>query len=138
MTHLGNGLPNLIDRHHNPIWTGLSKDDMTIMAITDGHHLPVNVLKCYLRCKGVERFIAVSDSCLVAGLPPGRYSVNTNEGVLEPNGKFHNPVKKCLIGASMLLPECAAVLKRENLLSDADIERVCWINPHALLHLPIQ
>ena len=135
MTHLGNGLPNLIDRHHNPIWTGLSKDDMTIMAITDGHHLPVNVLKCYLRCKGVDRFIAVSDACFVAGLPPGRYDSGINEGVLEPNGKYHNPAKKCLIGASMLLPECAAVLKRENLLSDADIERVCWINPHALLKL---
>ncbi len=133
MTHLGNGLPNALDRHRNPIWAGLAKDDMTIMAITDGHHLPPRVLKCYLRCKGLDRFIAVSDACSVAGLPPGRYHSYGNDAVLEPNGLYHNPAKGCLVGSSSLLKGCAEVLRNELGLDDEAIERVCWTNPHRLL-----
>ena len=40
MTHLGNGLPNLVHRHKNIIWKGLSDDRLSIMIITDGNHLP--------------------------------------------------------------------------------------------------
>ena len=136
MTHLGNGLPNLLDRHHNQIWSGLANDDMTIMGICDGHHIPALMLKCYLRCKGVEKFVAVSDACGVAGMPPGRYSSYGNENaILEPNGRYHNPEKGCLVGSSSLLNDCADFLRREKLLPEADIEKVCWINPHKLLKL---
>lgn len=137
VTHLGNGLPNLIDRHRNPIWAGLADDSITIMAICDGHHLPVNVLKCYLRCKGIDKFIAVSDACNVAGLPPGHYHSYNNDAVLEPNGLYHNPAKGCLVGSSSLLPQCAEVLRRNLGLDDQQLEQVCWLNPHRLLKLPL-
>ncbi len=135
MTHLGNGLPNLIDRHRNPIWSGLANDEITVMAIADGHHLPASVLKCYIRCKGLDRLIIVSDACNVAGLPPGHYHSFSNDAVLEPDGKYHNPAKGCLVGASILLSGCAAFLQRAGLLDEAGIARVCWDNPHRLLHL---
>lgn len=135
MTHLGNGLPNLIDRHRNPIWAGLSTDELPIMAITDGHHLPADVIKCFLRCKGVDKFIVVSDAANIAGLPPGHYRTFSNDAVLEPNGLYHNPQKGCLVGSSSLLPDCAEFLRREKLLSEEEIERVCWINPHRLMKL---
>jgi len=136
MTHLGNGLPNQLDRHHNQIWSGLANDNMTIMAIADGHHIPALMLKCYLRCKGIDKFIAVSDACGVAGMPPGLYSYYGNENaVLEPNGRFHNPAKGCLVGSSSLLNDCAEFLRRELHLSEADIEKACWINPHRLMGL---
>jgi N-acetylglucosamine-6-phosphate deacetylase len=138
MTHLGNGLPNLIDRHRNPIWAGLAIDELPVMAITDGHHLPVEVVKCFLRCKGVDRFIAVSDAANVAGLPPGHYRSFSNDAVLEPNGLYHNPKKGCLVGSSSLLPDCAEFLRREQLLSEEEIERVCWRNPSRLMKLPAE
>lgn len=137
MTHLGNGLPNLIDRHHNPIWTGLGNDDMTIMAITDGHHLPAHVVKCFIRAKGVDRFIAVSDASQVSGLPPGKYNVFGNETILEENGRFHIPAKNCLCGSSYLMNRCIEFLRREKLLTEEEIETVCWVNPHKLLGLPL-
>eukprot|EP00949_MAST-11_sp_MAST-11-sp1_P000535 g535.t1 len=40
LTHLGNGLPNMIHRHQNIFWTALDLDHVTAMLITDGHHLP--------------------------------------------------------------------------------------------------
>jgi len=136
MTHLGNGLPNQIDRHRNPIWAGLANDDLVVMAIADGHHLPASVLKCYIRCKGVDKLIIVSDACNVAGLPPGRYfSYSNNNAILEPDGLYHNPEKGCLCGSSSLLQGCADFLLREHLLSAEEIARTCWDNPHRLLKL---
>ncbi|MCD6285400.1 MAG: hypothetical protein J7M39_05750, partial [Anaerolineae bacterium] len=38
LTHLGNGLPNQLPRHPNPMWDGLADDGFTAMIITDGHH----------------------------------------------------------------------------------------------------
>ncbi len=137
MTHLGNGIPNMIDRHRNPVWTGLAADQLTVMAITDGHHLPADVLKCFLRCKGMEQFIAVSDASSVAGLPPGRYHSLGNDAVLEENGLFHNPEKECLVGSSYLLADCAGYLRKELHLTEPEIEKICWLNPHRLLGLPV-
>ena len=39
-THLGNGIPNLLPRHPNPLWAQLDEDRLTALIITDGWHLP--------------------------------------------------------------------------------------------------
>ena len=36
VTHLGNGLPNLLPRHENFIWAVLANDHYTAMIISDG------------------------------------------------------------------------------------------------------
>ena len=43
LTHLGNGVPNVLPRHDNPIWAGLAADGLSAMIIADGHHLPAPV-----------------------------------------------------------------------------------------------
>ncbi|MFZ2653301.1 MAG: hypothetical protein WAX69_00150 [Victivallales bacterium] len=40
LTHLGNGLPQLLPRHPNTLWDGIAEDSLSAMIITDGHHLP--------------------------------------------------------------------------------------------------
>ena len=45
VTHLGNGIPNMIHRHDNAIWAALGNDDLAVMLIADGFHLPPPVLK---------------------------------------------------------------------------------------------
>ncbi len=134
LTHLGNGIPNLIDRHHNPIWSGLANDELTAMIITDGHHLPAEVIKCFIRVKGVDKIIVTSDASSVAGLPPGRYIALGNEAILEENGKLHNPVKQCLVGSAMLMPRCIEFLQSLNILTAPELEKVCWLNQHKLLN----
>jgi len=62
LTHLGNGCPAMMHRHNNMIWPGLAEDRLSAMIITDGHHLPSNVIKTVLRAKGLERSIVVSAS----------------------------------------------------------------------------
>ncbi len=106
LTHLGNGLPNLLPRHPNTIWAGLANDDLMLTVIADGHHLPPSTLKAMIRAKGVERTIVVSDASPLAGMPPGRYRTLGNLAVLEPNGKLHNPEKECLVGSASTMFEC--------------------------------
>ena len=129
LTHLGNGCPNLIHRHKNMIWAGMACDDLTAMIITDGHHLPAELIKCMIRSKGAERIIVTSDAAPIAGFPPGRYNMWGNDAVLEPNGLYHNPEKGCMVGSSASMRDCVNYLRTLNLLSEAEIELVSRTNP---------
>ncbi len=129
LTHLANGCPNLINRHKNMIWAGMACDDLTAMIITDGHHLPGELIKCIIRVKGADRVIVTSDAAPIAGFPPGRYHNWGNDAVLEPNGLYHNPEKGCLVGSSASMRDCVKFLRSLDLLSEAEIEMVSRTNP---------
>ena len=135
LTHLGNGIPNRIDRHRNPIWAGLANDDLMAFIIGDGHHLPNPVLKCFFRCKGIDRVIIISDAATVAGLPPGRYHIWDNVADLDASGLLYNPIKKCLVGSGMFLTQCIDYLRKEELLTPEEIYKATWVNPHKLLKM---
>ncbi len=72
-THLGNGLPAQIDRHHNPIWPQLTEDTLTAGLIADGHHLPADTFAALVRAKGPTRCVLTSDAAALAGCAPGDY-----------------------------------------------------------------
>ena len=73
-THLGNGAPPMLRRHPNCLWAQLAEDRLLASLIVDGHHLPAEVVKVFVRAKQVSRCILISDLSGQAGLPPGRYS----------------------------------------------------------------
>lgn len=128
LTHLGNGCPNLIDRHRNMIWAGMACDALSAMIIADGHHLPEELVKCIIRCKGMDHVIVTSDAAPIAGFPPGNYRCWNNDAILEPNGKFHNPVKGCLVGSSVCVRQCAEFLARIG-YSETEIDKMTVTNP---------
>lgn len=72
-THLGNAVADRIQRHHNTIFDQLGEDRLWASLIVDGHHLPPHVVQIFLRAKGIEKTILVSDAVQYAGLPPGVY-----------------------------------------------------------------
>lgn len=135
LTHLGNGVPNTLPRHDNPIWAGLAEDALSAMLIADGHHLPAPVLKAMLRAKGTDRCIIVSDASPIAGLPPGEYVTLGNRAVLEPSGRLHNPEKGCLVGSSATLLDCMNHLAQQRWLSFEDMVAVGLRNPLRLIGL---
>jgi len=133
LTHFGNGIPNEIHRHRNPLWSGLACDALTAMLITDGHHLPPEVIKTVLRVKGAARVIVTSDMSSPAGCPPGTYRVFGDDAVLEPDGKLHNPRKGCLCGSASTMSACMAHLESLNLLTEAELRQVGVENARRLL-----
>jgi len=133
LTHLGNGVPNFLPRHDNAIFAGLAEDRLSAMFIPDGHHLPDPVLKCYIRCKGAAKLIAVSDGSPAARLPPGEYNVLGNRAVLEISGRLYNPEKQCLVGSASTMSACMKHLASLGLLSDDELDMVGRRNPLALI-----
>ncbi len=129
LTHLGNGCPNQIHRHNNPIWAGIADDQLIAMIITDGHHLPPTLIKTIIRAKSSKNVIITSDASPIAGMPPGRYNTLGNVAILETNGLLHNPEKQCLVGSSATILECVNYLASLNILTPEEIIEVAFSNP---------
>ena len=110
-THLGNGIPNEVNRHDNIVCTALVEDRASVMFIPDGHHLPDTMLKLYARAVPLKRLVAVSDAQYPAGLPPGEYEVCGAHARLEPNGLLWNPARNCLVGATTPIAKCMVILQ---------------------------
>ncbi|HEX3727340.1 MAG TPA: amidohydrolase family protein [Pirellulales bacterium] len=72
-THLGNGAHRLLRRHPNYLWDQLAEDRLMASLIVDGHHLPEEVVRTFVRAKTPQRCLLISDLSGMAGLPPGRY-----------------------------------------------------------------
>jgi N-acetylglucosamine-6-phosphate deacetylase len=105
-THLGNGLPSMIPRHPNCIWTQLSEDRLTATLIGDGHHLPAETIKAIVRAKGISRSILVSDSVALGGSPPGIYDQPIGGRVeLHSNGRLSLAGTEYLAGAVLPLKD---------------------------------
>lgn len=74
-THLGNGSHAMLPRMDNYIQAQLAEDRLQATFIADGHHVPFHVLRNFLRAKGVERSMLVTDAIAAAGLGPGEYTL---------------------------------------------------------------
>ena len=133
LTHLGNGVPENLPRHNNPVWAGLANDELMAMVITDGHHLPAILLKTFIRAKGTCRCIVVSDASPVAGLPAGCYNLLGNDVVLEEDGRVYNPHTGYLVGSSATILECMNYLASLGLIPDEQLLTVGFFNPLKLI-----
>jgi len=78
-THLGNGCPQMLDRHNNVIQRLLARDELTACFIPDGIHLPPTVLRNLFRAKPPGKVILTTDAMAAAGAGPGRYRLASHE-----------------------------------------------------------
>ena len=132
-THIGNGLPDLIPRHDNPIWAILAEDNLFGFFITDGFHLPKEMVITCLRAKSASRFIVTSDLIHIGGKKPGNYIINDIPVVLEPNGHLHVQESSQLAGSASSMLECMNFLAS---IGDLTLEKLIQIghdNPLSLL-----
>ena len=132
-THLGNGIPNLVPRHDNVMFTALADDRTTVMFIPDGHHLPDAVLKVFARAVPAKRLVAVSDAQYPAGMPPGDYRVCGANARLEPDGLLWNPARKCLVGATAPMAAMMELLQRRIGFTLDECRMIGRDNPLALV-----
>lgn len=133
LTHLGNGMPAMIHRHDNPLWGGLAEGELTIMFISDGHHLPDTLIRVYLTARPLSHLVVVSDASPIAGYKPGRYNTLGNDVILEENGRLWNPSTGYLVGSSFTMLECMNYLGGLNLLTLDEMLKVGYENPLRLI-----
>ncbi len=135
LTHLGNGVPNQLDRHSNPLWAGLADDHFHMTIITDGHHLPPALIKTFIRAKGIDKTIVISDAAALAGLPSGRFYTQGTEVIIEKNGRLHSPQTGYLAGSSALILQCMNHLASLELVSLNDLLQMGFYNPLKLFKI---
>jgi N-acetylglucosamine-6-phosphate deacetylase len=135
LTHLGNGLPNDLNRFENPLWAGLVANNLAAMIIADGHHVRDDLIRIILKMKGPKHLLLVSDAAPVAGLPPGRYFTLGNNVVLESSGYLYAEGKNCLAGSSANMLHCANYLAKLGLPTPEEIAEAAFYHPLRLIGL---
>jgi len=120
-THLGNGCPGLIDRHHNPLWPQIAQSALFALLITDGHHLPADLVRTVAAVKGLAKTIVTSDAAPAAGLPPGDYEYFGVQARLEPGGRLHSPLTGTLAGSASTMLECMNWLASLDILDETSL-----------------
>ena len=117
-THLGNGIPAMLARHPNPIWSQLAEDELWASVIGDGFHLTKEVFQVFYHMKKGKLFL-VSDSTQFAGMTPGRYhTLIGGDVVLTPEGKLHLAEdEKLFAGSAMPLKRMIETLSQNGWLS---------------------
>ena len=135
LTHLGDAVPAMLNRHNNPIWAGLGNDRLAATIITDGNHLPPSILKTIIRTKGPGRCIVISDATSLAGFKPGRYQTLGHEVVLEENGRLHDPATGYMCGSSATMLKCMNHLASLELVGSDELVAMGFDNPLRLIGL---
>ncbi len=137
-THVGNGIPIMIERHKNPLWSILAEERLSGLFITDGFHLPSKMIKTCLRAKGISKFIVTSDLVFLAGLRPGLYQYHDRPVILEPDGYLHQKDSTFLAGSSCTMMDCMKFLAVIEDLDEAALRQIGYENPLELLNAKIE
>lgn len=77
-THVGNAM-RLFHQHEPAIFGAVLESDIFCETICDGRHLHPGSVRLYLKAKGWDRVVSVTDSIMAAGLPDGRYKLGVND-----------------------------------------------------------
>ena len=81
-THLGNA-ERLFHQHDPAIWGVALESDCWVEAICDGLHLHPGSVRLYLKAKGWDKVVAITDSIMAAGLPDGTYKLGVNDVIVK-------------------------------------------------------
>lgn len=72
-THLGNAMGIMHQREPGIIGAALLDNNSVAEIICDGVHVHPAVLQVFIKTKGWDKFVIVSDGTCVMGMPPGNY-----------------------------------------------------------------
>ncbi len=107
-THLGNGCPQLWDRHQAPFWAQLDNDGLAAGLICDRFHLSDELTRIITRVKGLHRCLLVTDAVYVAGLEPGPYTFLGKDIELLESGQVVQADRKNMAGSSLNMADAVS------------------------------
>ena len=114
ITHFANGAAPEIHRFNNPFWGFLDEPALSPGLVGDGFHLPPEVVRTAIRCKGAENCFMVSDANIYSGCAPGLYHrIGGLDCVIEDNGFIHVAGQEILAGAWFQQDRCVEFLTQK-------------------------
>lgn len=133
-THLGNAM-RLFHQHDPAIWGVALESDLYVEAICDGRHLHPGSVRLYLKDKGWDRVVAVTDSIMAAGLPDGKYKLGVNDVVVE-DGDAKLADTGVRAGSTLTLAQALRNIVKFADTDTAHAARLMTANPARLIGLP--
>lgn len=129
-THLGNAMRAFEPREPGILGTILDREDMYAEAICDGVHLDAAFVRLWLKLKGDQHAILVTDGMSATGMPDGTYAlgdlqVEVNDGVCRAAGK--------LAGSVLTMDRAVANVRRFTGCSLATAVRLASRNPATMV-----
>jgi N-acetylglucosamine-6-phosphate deacetylase len=129
-THTFNAMRPLDHRDPGILGAVLSDDRVTADLIADGLHVAPEVIKLFLRAKGIDRSVLITDAISATGMPDGTYKlggfeVEVKGGRCDLDGK--------LAGSVLTLDRAVRNVMRFVPLALADAIRLVTSNPARLL-----
>ena len=130
-THLGNGLPHILNKHENPLFSQLARDELTASFIADGIHVHPDTLQIYLRAKTLDKSIITTDAVAAAGqnLSAGIYTIGSTQIERHEDGSVRIPGSTYLAGSSATMDQMVRNLMRWYGCSMANILQLARTNP---------
>jgi N-acetylglucosamine-6-phosphate deacetylase len=132
-THTFNAMRRLDHRDPGILGVVLDRDDLYSDLICDGVHVAPEIVRLWLKAKGPDRAILITDALQAAGMPNGVYRLGeTRVHVQDGRCVTDNGV---LAGSVLTLDEA---VRRMRAFTGADLAtaiRLAWRNPHRMLGL---
>lgn len=130
ITHFANGAAPEIHRFNNPFWGFLDEDSLAPGLVGDGFHLPPEVVRTAIRCKGAENCFMVSDANIYSGCGPGLYKrIGGLDCVIEKNGFIHVAGQEILAGAWFQMDRCVEFLTQQCGIDFLTAWQMASVNP---------
>ena len=129
-THTFNAM-GLFHQHRPGIMGAVLERPVCCEAICDGRHLHPGTVRLYLKAKGYDRVIAVTDSIMAAGLPDGNYKLGVNDVIVEDgDAKLPNGVRA---GSTLTLAQALRNLMAFTGEGAETVSRLMTANPARLM-----
>jgi N-acetylglucosamine-6-phosphate deacetylase len=136
-THLGNGCSAMMNRHDNPIWPQLADDRLMAGLITDGHHLPDDLIRVLLRCKAPDLAFVTCDVSGFGGCPVGEHHYGGMAVEVLADGRIAVAgQRQYLAGSGATTLDCLPAVVRAAGMSLSEVWRLVTVNPENALQMP--
>ncbi len=139
-THTFNAMRALDHREPGILGTVLDEDRLFAELICDGIHVAPPLVRLWLKAKGLDRSILVTDAMSAAGMPDGDYMLGQFAvSVAEVRALLKEDLaagKETLAGSILTMDRAVANLQAFSQASLADAARLASHNPAAMLGTP--
>jgi N-acetylglucosamine-6-phosphate deacetylase len=129
-THLFNAMRALDHREPGIVGTVLDRDDIYAEAICDGVHVHPAIVRLWLKIKGEERAILVTDGMSATGVPDGTYTLGDFEVVVKDGVCLSG---ETLAGSVLTMDQAVANVRRFTGTSLAAAVRLASRNPARMM-----
>ena len=137
-THLGNGLPHLMNKNESSLLVQLGRDELMASFIADGIHIPKDILQSWLRAKSMGRSMLVTDATAAAGAPGqgGTFTLGAEKIERHGDGSVRMPGSRYLAGSAAGMDQLVRNVMGWYALTIGDALGLARDNPLRALGLP--